>query len=353
MKPEAHETTALMRHLVHMQQAGLPWLLSLQLWRDGCRPGPARQRAQTLMDSMAAGLSLTEALARSGWSDEMLLALSRAGEAGGIWAQEISAWLSHEEHQAQLRRNWRSAWIYPVVVLGISGVVVTGILMEVLPVFESLYQNLQTPLPWATRALLMLRDALTQAWRVVPIAGLSTALAWRWVRQDPRVRWQLACAGLRWPALGRWRQVQAQALWCGLLGRLLHAGLDWSSALTLLVRAMSHRVYAQATSAVAQRVALGQALADAMAEVNQLLWPALRRPVFEPMLVHLVRAGESSGTLPDMLQQWSSAQEQWWVAAWTAALRWMEPLMMAGLGLVIGALVLALYLPMMQMGAAL
>ena len=350
MTKPPRDTLAILKHLVRMQQAGLPWLQSLHMWHESRRHQADRLRAQTLIDDMRAGFSLTDALARGGWLTPPLQALSRAGEASGTWAEQLGQWLTRAEHQATLSRQIHAALAYPVLILVLALLVLAGVLHGVLPVFEGLYRSLSAELPWVTRSLLAVRDgalvwggaALTAA---IVVAGLVSL-----GQRQPRWRLQIDLMFWRLPLLGTWRQMQTEAQWCALLGQLLQAGIDWSSALALLGPTVGSPTLALVTWEVGRSLTQGQNLAASMVACNLRWRSRCGRDPFSLTLVQWVQAGETAGTLPKMLAQWSAVQSANLTEQWGLATRLLEPLLMALLGLWMGWLVLALYLPVMQMG---
>lgn len=350
MNEQRRDTPELLRHLVRMHEAGLPWLQSLHMWRDACRRPRQVRDAHQLLEAMREGLSLTEALGQGGWLSRPLQALSRAGEASGTWAAQMGQWLARHEQQTRMMRQVRSALAYPVLVVVLAVAVLAGVLTWVLPVFEALYRNLQAELPWATRALL----ALSAAWAEVgwlvwpcPVAVVAAAIsAWRhpgWRARLERMLW-------RCPGLGRWWQMHLEALWCGLMAQLLQAGLDWSAALALAGPATGSPWLTRASVQMGHDLGQGHNLATAMAAGNRRWHPHCGRDLFSPTLVQWAQAGEASGTLPAMLSQWAGLQAEGLSQQWQLATRLLEPVLMGVLGLGMGWLVLALYLPVMQMG---
>jgi type IV pilus assembly protein PilC len=258
--------------------------------------------------------------------------------------------LAHADRQARWARQIRSALGYPLIVLGLGVAVIAGVMAWVLPVFQGLYASLQSPLPASTQALLLTRQWLSSC--LVP--GLATGGAWvlwvAWARR--RAAWRLRLERWTWrlPLWGRWRQMQAEAQWCALLARLIGAGLDWQGALALVGPATGSELMAQATLDVRQSLTRGVSLTHTLAAANQRWSPGCGRAVFSPALLQWVRAGEASGTLPDVLQRWGQWQADALADQWSTATRLIEPLLMGGLGLLMAWLVLALYMPVLQMG---
>ena len=248
----------LLRHLVRMQRAGLPWLESLDMWRDSCSDARQKARARQLIERVRAGEGLSQALARGGWLAGAALALSEAGEASGTWGEQMGLWVAHADAQAKLSRQVRSALSYPLVVLALALAVIAGVMTWVLPVFEGLFAALQSPLPTSTQALLLTRRWLVSVTAPGLGAGLVLAALGSWTRTRPGGRLRLERWGWRLPLWGRWRHMHAESQWCALLARLLGAGLDWQRALTLVGPASGSEVMAEATHQVRQGAVAGR-----------------------------------------------------------------------------------------------
>jgi type II secretory pathway component PulF len=349
MAESARHTHALLQHLVRMQLAGLSWIDALQIWRDTC-PTQQRPRVDQIMQRLRRGQNLSDALCRGGWLKGAPLALSRSAESGGIWAIQMQAWLQHNEQHAQLMRQIRSALAYPALVLLLTLIVVCGVLIGVLPVFAGLYEQMHASLPWATLALLHTREALVQ-WggvglgAVVLMAG-GAGLSWR----HEQARWWLERLCWLTPIGGRWRQMHIESKWCALMSNLIEAGQDWSSALEWAGVAVGSPVMARASERIQGRLVSGQPLSWAMANCRVSVHRAWQRPLFSPMLTQWAKAAEASGTLPQVLQQWSRIQAELLSTEWAMACRMLEPVLMGLMGLLMAWLVLALYLPVLQMG---
>ena len=349
MPEKPRHTQALLQHLVRMQLAGLSWIDALQIWRDTCPPkqrGPVDQ----IMQRLRMGQSLSDALCRGGWLQGAPLAMSRTAESGGIWAVQMQAWLQQSEQFAQLLRQIRSALAYPVLVLVLALAVISGVLIWVLPVFAGLYEQMHASLPWATLALLRTREALVQ-WGALGLSvcamGICVAvLSWR----HDQVRWWLDCLCWLIPVVGRWRQMHTESKWCALLSRLIEAGQDWASALEMAGEAVGSPVMARASARIQLLLSSGQPLSLAMASCRVSVSRAWQRPQFSPLLTQWAKAAEASGTLPEVLQQWARLQAELLSTEWGMACRMLEPILMGGMGLLMGWLVLALYLPVLQMG---
>ena len=187
------------------------------------------------------------------------------------------------------------------------------------------------------------------AWPVLLVLSVACPAIWS-LRRRPTWTLHLETLMWRWPMWGKWRQMQAEAQWCALLASLLDSGLDWDRALQGVGSATGHALFAQATRKMRTQLNSGTSAGRAMSLCSVPHGPQHRQGVFSPILTLWVRAAESAGDVPAVLRKWSALQEEALASQWRSALRMLEPLLMALLGLLMGWLVLALYLPVLQMG---
>ena len=350
MPESARHVMPLLRHLVHMQSNHVPLIEALDIWRQSCRGERRRHHITQLMERLRMGQTLSDALARGGWLHGTALALSKAAESNGIWATQMGVWLEQCERQQHLQRQLRQALLYPLLVFLLAMAVTGGVLAWVLPVFRVLFEQMQAPLPWATRALLQMHSWVKAV--TLPVLTMTSVmgLAIRFLRNRPTWSMHLENLIWRWPLWGKWRQMQAEARWCALLASLLDSGLDWDRALQCAGSATGHALIAQASLKIRAQLSAGTSAGRAMSLCSMPHGQHPKQGIFSPILTLWVRAAESAGDVPVALRKWAILQEEALASEWRSALRILEPVLMALLGLLMGWLVLALYLPVLQMG---
>ena len=177
---------------------------------------------------------------------------------------------------------------------------------------------------------------------------MIVTIAWQWRHPQGRLRLELMV--WRCPVVGQWWQMLHETRWCGLLAHLLEAGLDWGSALRLTGPTTGSSPLTIATGQTMDALTRGLGPADALALANQRWRKRCGRDLYSPGLIRWLKAAEATGTLPHALKTWSQSQSDTLLAQWGLSLRLLEPALMAVLGLFMGWLVLALYLPVMDMG---
>lgn len=266
--------------------------------------------------------------------------LVAAGEDSGTLPLQMERLADQLARQLALRRQLVSALAYPVVVLNVSLLVVVALLWWVVPNMAQLFQDMGAELPAATQAVLSASDWLqnTGPWvgAGLLLVGLFTAIIYR---RSSKVRLQLDRALLQLPVWGRLRRLHQQSQWTYSLSTLLQAGIPLVDALKSCALS-STPALAHETEAARQQVIQGHSFSQALEASTG----------FDGLLVEMARVGEESGLLGPLLFKAAQSQEadlSAWVSRLTAL---VEPAMVLVLGAVIGGVVLAMYLPMFQMG---
>jgi type IV pilus assembly protein PilC len=235
--------------------------------------------------------------------------------------------------------------VYPLTVLCVAGGVSAVLLVFVVPAFQSVFDSLNAELPALTRWLIALSTGVqTYGWLMLLGLLLGAWACRRWLLQQPRIAHAWQGLLLRLPWVGHLVHQACMARWSRTLATLLHAGIPLTEALVAVASVVGNLHYAVATQRVHAQLMQGQSLASSLAQHS---------PVFQPMLIQLCDIGEASGTLDHMLDKAADHFEDSVNRSVAHLSVLVEPLMMMVLGLLIGCMVLALYLPMFQMGQAL
>jgi type IV pilus assembly protein PilC len=228
----------------------------------------------------------------------------------------------------------------------------------VVPAFENIFTSMGAELPAPTRMVLSLsRWWVTHGWALA-IALFTLGMVMRhWLRHHPKGQWAQAQAALAWPIWGELVQLACVSRWARTLSSLIQAGVSLPEALDISAQASGNLCYEKSLTSVRSDVMTGSALAHALERggtMNAESWIAgLRRPLFSPQVVQMVAVGEASGRLDDMLMQVArmhEAQVQWLQKRISVL---MEPTVIVVLGVLIGGLVTALYLPIFELGQVL
>jgi type IV pilus assembly protein PilC len=342
------------RQLATMVSAGLPLLRCLTtLAAQSTNPilGPILAR---IADDVSGGERLSTAMARHGeWFDAFYISMVQAGEASGDIDTVLVQLAETAEKTAELRRKVRSALTYPVAIAALAGFIVLGMLLFLVPSMAKIFEGLGGTLPLPTRIVIALSKPLTA---MVPFAGgapltsslLRGLLAVAAVIAIKRTfrRWRATEAGrlaldgakLKVPVFGDLLAKTALARFSRSMAVLTRAGIPILDALRISEAVVANAVLARSTAQTADDVTAGLPLGVALAG----------RGTFPPMITQMVMVGEDTGELDLMLTKVAEFYESEVSSKVDALTALLEPVMLVFMGLVIGGMVIALYLPMFK-----
>jgi type IV pilus assembly protein PilC len=265
----------------------------------------------------------------------------QAGESAGILETMMERLSQTLERNEALRSKIRSALMYPVTVLLVALGILVLILVLVVPVFQDVFESFGAQLPWPTQIVVGLSDGLVQVWPVALPAMVLTA----WAVQQPsagatRLRQWLSRWLLRWPVVGPLMTTAVVARWAQTLSALLSAGVPLTEALGPTAQACDHLVFARTTLTLQRQVAQGSGLSEAMAQTGR----------FPAMMVQLSATGEETGSLDRLLDRAGSLMETELNDQVSGLTSLLEPLIIVVLGGFIGAILVAMYLPIFHLG---
>jgi type IV pilus assembly protein PilC len=325
------------RQLAVMVDAGLPLVQCLDMLAGDGRNRSLSMAVHAVRHDVERGAALSAAMARHPHAfDRLYRSMVEAGEASGTLDVILKRLATFTEQQARLRSQVRSALVYPAVVIGIAAVVVALILWQVVPTFTALYGGLNATLPWPTRTVIWISR------NVVILAPLLLSMAW--VGSKLLVRFRRTSEGrmsvdrflLGLPLVGvALRKVMA-ARFCRTLGTLLASGVSILQGLDITGRAANNAVIERAVAEVRMRVERGQTIWQPLGDTG----------AFPPMVAQMIAIGERTGTLDGLLTKAAEFYEQELDVEVAGFLKLLEPVLIAGLGLVVGGIVVSMYLPL-------
>jgi type IV pilus assembly protein PilC len=276
--------------------------------------------------------------------DALFCNLVQVGEMTGALDTLLDRIATHREKSEQLRRSLRTAMIYPMVVMGVTGVVSGVLLMFVVPAFESVYASFNTELPRITQGLIAVSQALkNHGWQwLLGLLVVYFALQ-QWALKSARLQAYKHRVWLHLPLAGSLVRQSCLARWTRTLATLLRAGIPLTEGLGAVTGVTGNLHYAVATQRIQSQLMQGQSLTHALEQHASL---------FQPMLIQMCAIGEESGTLDDMLDKAAHHFETSVTRTVAQLSVLVEPFLMVVLGLLVGGMVMALYLPIFQMGQA-
>lgn len=338
----AAQLTQLTRHLATLYQAGIPLLHGLDIIADGTSSPRLIALLHTLKRDIAAGAGLAEALRKHPrYFDALYCNLVAVGETSGRLDTLLDQLASYQEKRAMLHARMRKAMIYPLLVMMVGLGVSSLLLLQVVPQFEVLFAGMGAELPAFTQAVIGLADWLSAYFIVIAIGLPSAGFALRQsFRHNQRFHLWLLNLAHRTPIVGTLLQHAAMARFARTLCTCFAADIPLVDALLPVSRACGNALYEQAIRKLRQDLANGLSLSVAMRA----------NPLFPNVCVQMCGIGETSGTLGDMLGRIASHHEQAIDHLMENLASLLEPVIVLVLGLLIGSLVIAMYLPIFQLG---
>jgi type IV pilus assembly protein PilC len=270
----------------------------------------------------------------------LYVAMVEAGEAAGILDEVLDRLAVQLEKEANIKRRVKGAMIYPSLVTSFAFLVLTAMLLFLVPVFENMYQQLGGTLPTLTQMIINASNLLQSRWYAIfPTIAFGLFAFSRWKRSGPgRKRWD--AFKLRIPMkIGDIVLKVTMARFSRTLATLVAAGVDIIKALEITGTTSGNWVVEDALRVVRERVHRGSPIAQ----------PLIEHPVFPPMVSQMVKIGEETGELDAMLGKIADFYEEEVDASISALTSIIEPIMMIGVGILVGLVIISMYLPMFKL----
>jgi len=330
------------QELATLLKAGMPLVQSLDILRARVANPTLKAVLDSVHDKVKAGSSLSDAFAEHGALFPAVYSASLlAGERSGSLEAVIRRYVGYEKVVGAVRRRTISALIYPVILVTMMIGLVGIIVIKVVPSFSEFYANFGRQLPLSTRIIIAISSLLTSnLWLVVLVLGGGAAAVVTWL-QRPGSRQRLDKAVLSIPWLGSAAQKFATSQAARTLATLLGGGIPLVQALDISARSLSNRHMASELGAAQQRVQEGQSFAAAMNE----------RGVFPDVAVKMIEVGESTGALQEMLNSLADFYDEEIETEVERFIKLIEPVLLVVMGIVIAAVVLALYMPLFELSS--
>jgi len=323
-----------------MIDAGLPLVQCLELLEKEEPDKRLKYAIGQVRADVEAGAALNDAMQKRPYAfDALYTNMVAAGEAGGILDTILKRLSEFIEKQAKLKAQVRSAMIYPIAVLSIAVIVVMVILWKVVPTFTQLFEGLNATLPLMTRVVIWSSKKLIIAMPFMVVGAMAFGYLFRRYYQTDAGRMRVDNALLRVPLVGKILRKVAVARFCRTLSTLLSSGVPILDGLDITAKTAGNAVVEKAIVIVRGRIEHGETIAA----------PLKASGVFPPMVAQMIGAGETTGALDTMLAKIADFYEDEVDVAVKGLLTILEPALICVLGIVVGAIVIAMYLPLFEL----
>ena len=341
-KVKSADISLFTRQMATMMKAGVPLVQSFDIVADGSDNAKLKVLIREIRTDVAAGNSFASSIKKHPqYFDDLFCNLVDSGEQSGALETMLERIATYKEKTETLKGKIKKAMFYPIAVIVVAFVVSGILLIKVVPQFEQIFQSFGAELPVFTQMVVNLSKAVQAYWFVVVIAILAAVTGFGYAyKRSPQMRDAIDRLSLKVPVIGNILNKSAVARFARTLSTTFAAGVPLVDALTSVAGATGNVVYSDATLRVRDDVSGGQQLNFAMRNTG----------VFPNMVVQMTSIGEESGALDDMLDKAASYYEEQVDNAVDALTSLLEPIIMAVLGVVIGGLIIAMYLPIFQLG---
>lgn len=332
------------RQMAGLLNAGLPLMRTLSILIEQTDDKQLKPALVAVQADVEAGSSFSAALARHPKTfPPLLLSIVKVGETGGFLGGALTSIADSYTKEAELQNKVRAAVTYPTIVLIIAILGVLAMVTFVVPVFESMFEGIGSQLPLPTQILVTISNNM---WWVLPSLAVLVIIAviwWRANKHTEQVRRVVDPIKLKMPVFGPLATKIAVARFSRNLSMMLNAGVPIIQALGIVGQASNNWKIEQAVRDVQESIRQGRTFAG----------PLSKAEVFPPMVAQMVSVGEESGTLVDMLASIADFYEDEVETATEQLSSAIEPILIVGLGVIIGGMVISLYLPIFTLYAEL
>ena len=331
------------RQLATMLAAGIPLVQAFEIVGNGHENAAMQKLILAIKGDVEGGSALAEALAKHPLHfDDLFVNLVEAGEQAGALETLLDKIATYKEKTEAIKKKIKKALTYPAAVLVVALVVSVILLIFVIPAFEDLFQGFGADLPAFTRMVIDLSQFVRdQGWYLAAMIGAAVYAFLYFKKRSRQLRHFLDRTALKMPVIGPILQKASIARYARTLSTMFAAGVPLVEALESVAGATGNIVYEQAVLQMKDEVATGQRLQQAMENTD----------LFPNMVIQMIAVGEESGSLDEMSAKVADFYEEDVDNAVDNLSSLLEPMIMAILGILVGGLVVAMYLPIFKMGS--
>jgi len=331
------------RQFSTMIDAGLPLLQGLTILADQAENRTFKRILKEIVKDVEGGSSLAEAMGKHPKIfDSLFVNLIAAGEVGGILDTILQRLAAYIEKAEKLKSKIKGAMTYPIIVVAIAIIVMAVIMIFVIPVFQDMFSSFGKALPVPTQIVVAISNFTTENILYMIGALILFVFLFKKYRGTTRGRKTTDALSLKLPVFGPLLKKVAVARFSRTLGTMIKSGVPIITALEIVARTSGNVVLEEVVLDVRSSIAEGQPIADPLSEND----------IFPNMVVQMIAVGEATGALDSMLEKIADFYDDEVDVAVEAMTSMLEPLLMVFLGGSIGGLVVAMYLPIFSMAAA-
>ncbi|MDC0936215.1 type II secretion system F family protein [Pirellulales bacterium] len=366
------DLTAFTRQLSILQDAGLPILRSLRILGNQSKAGRLKYSLEDTCDAIEGGDTLSEAMMKAPKCfDRLYVNMIKAGEAGGALELILQRLADFKERSESLKRKVKGAMIYPVVVILVAVAILTFIMIKIVPSFVEIFADFELELPAMTVALIAVAEWCQVYWYLIPGIPITIWLMIKLIRKFKAGRMGWDQFIIKVPVFGSLIEKNIMARTSRTLGTLVASGVPILEALNITRETAGNAVFERMFAKISERIREGDAIAEPMKEYSKLsfhpvslfFWIAFmggpigvliymmkyRQRVVDDIVVNMVDVGEETGELDTMLYKVADTYDEEVAVLTDGLTKLMEPLLIIFLGGAVGFIVIALFLPLVDL----
>ncbi|MBA3313517.1 MAG: type II secretion system F family protein, partial [Planctomycetaceae bacterium] len=324
------------RQLSTLQDAGLPILRSLRILEGQSKPGALKNSLLNVIEDIESGATLSEAMAKQPKAfDNLYVNMVKAGEAGGALEVILQRLADFKERAQSLKKRVQGAMIYPIAVIIVATAIVSGIMIFIIPKFEKIFDDFGSKLPVMTEVLIMASHFIAQYWYLLFASPVAVWLFVKIVQKNKTGEYIVDWIKLRIPVLGKIIRKAIIARISRTLGTLIASGVPILDALIIARDTAGNAVFRKAFEHIYAAIREGEPMAVPLKETR----------IADDIVVNMVDVGEETGALDAMLYKVADVYDEEVRVLVDGMIKLIEPLITVVLGLFVGFIVIALFLP--------
>jgi type IV pilus assembly protein PilC len=328
------------RQFSTLQDAGLPVLRSLRILEHQMKPGVLKNALIDVVDDVESGCTLSEAFGKHPKCfDRLYVNMVKAGEAGGALEIILKRLADFKEKAQSLKRKITGAMVYPVVVILVAVCILTFIMLFIIPKFEKIFKDFNMKLPAITEWLMDTSRWFGNYWYVLPLFPLCWWLMIKLIRLNKTGNYALDRIYLWIPIIGPLIEKTVVARTTRTLGTLVSSGVPILEALSIVRETCTNAVFERMYLRVYESIREGDTIAQPLKESR----------LVDDMVINMVDVGEETGDLDTMLYKVADVYDEEVNVMVESLISLLEPLMIVVLGLIIGTIVIALFMPLIKL----
>ncbi len=342
-KVKSLEILLFTRQLSTMITSGLPLVQSLDILGNQIEDLNFRGMVKDIKERIEGGSRFADALREYPQCfDELYVNLVVAGEEGGLLDNVLQRLAIYIEKSEKLKKKVKSAMIYPVAIIVVAIVVVIVLLLFVIPVFEKMFNEMGAELPVPTQIVIKMSQFMQSYWYIIIGAIVGIVVAFRYYYKTENGHRAIDRLMLKLPLFGVLTIKASVARVTRTLATLLMSGVAILESMVIVAKVAGNKIVEEALMVARSRISEGRTMAEPLEQAG----------IFPPMVVQMVQVGESTGALDSMLNKIADFYEEDVDNIVTNLTAMMEPMIMVFLGVVLGGLIIAMYLPIFKLGQA-